>query len=127
MLKLLLTIHHRKTMQPLLSLWVDPMSNADKPPSPTKVTDDKTDDVIVTGVSYTAPGNPTALSKHSAKEEFSAVDKSKWKADLESYAHLSAQDIHSGVLNRLYTSRDYEASLVNLMKERYEVNAVAFV
>ena len=90
------------------------MIHADKPPSPTKVADDKTDDVIVTSVSYAAPGNPTALSKQSAKEEFSAVDKGKWKVDLESYAHLSAQDIHSGFLNRLYTSRDYEASLLNI-------------
>jgi hypothetical protein len=103
---------------------IDPMGHADKPPSPTKVADDKTDDVVVTGVSYTAPGNPIALSKHSAKEEFSAVDKGKWKADLETYAHLSTQDIHSGFLNRLYTSRDYEAGLLNMMKERYEVNDV---
>ena len=103
------------------------MSNADKPPSPTKTADDKTDDFVVTGVSYTTPGNPTALSKHSAKEEIFAVDKGKWKVDMESYAHLSAQDIHSGFLNRLYTSCDYEASLVNLMRERYEVNVVDFV
>ena len=71
--------------------------------------------------SATPPGNPVALSKHSAKEEFSAMDKGKSNADLSSYAHLSAQDIHPGFLNRLYTSRDYEAGLVNLMKERYEV------
>ena len=103
---------------------VDPMIHVDKPPSPTKAADDKTDDVVVTGVNYTAPCNPTALSKHNAKEEFSAVDKGKWKVDLESYAHLSAQDIHSRFLNRLYTSRDYEAGLLNMMKERYEVNVV---
>ena len=100
----------------------DPTSNADKLPSPNKVADDKTDDVVVTGVSYTAPGKPTALSKHSAKEEISAVDKGKWKVDLESYAQFGAQEIHSGYLSRLYTSRDFEAGLVNLMKERYEVN-----
>ena len=94
---------------------IDPMDPDDNPPSPAKAADDKTDDVVITGVGYTAPSNPTALSKHSAKEEFSAIDKGKWKVDLESYAHLSAQDIHSGFLNRLYTSRDYEA--VNMMKE----------
>jgi len=85
---------------------VDLMIHDDKPPSPTKVVDDKTDDVIVTSDSYTAPGNPTALSKHSAKEEFSDVDKGNWKADLESYAHLSAQDIHSGILNHLYMMKE---------------------
>ena len=59
-----------------------------------------------------------------SKEELSAMEKGKWKTDLSSYAHLNAQDIHSGFLNRLYTSRDFEAGLVNMMKERYEVNAV---
>ena len=103
---------------------VDPMIQADKPPSPTKTADDKADDVVITGFGYTTPGNPIALSKHSAEEEISVVDKGKWKADLESYTHLSAQDINSGFLNRLYTSRDYEAGLVNMMKERYEVNIV---
>ena len=97
----------------------------DKPSSPLKTADDNTDDVVVTGVGYTTPGNPIALSKHSAKEEFSAVNKGKCKTDLSSYAHLNAPDLHSGYLNRLYTSRNYEAGLVNLMKERYEVNSFA--
>ena len=105
---------------------IDSVTHDDKPPTPTKATNDKTDDVVVTSISYTALGNPTALSKHRAKEEFSTIDKGKWKVDLESYAHLSAQDIHSGFLNRLYTSRDYEAKLLNMMKERYKVNAADF-
>ena len=92
-----------------------------KPPSLAKPAEEKTDDVIVTGFGYTAPGNPTVLSKHIAKEEISVDDKGKWKVDLESYAQFSAQEIHSGYMNRLYTSRDFEASLVNLMKDRYEV------
>ena len=100
-----------------------PVKAADKPSSPVKAADDKADDIMITGFGHTTPGNPVALSKHSAKEEFSTMDKGKWNADLSSYAHLNAQDIHSGFLNRLYTSRDYEAGLVNLMKERYEVTA----
>ena len=79
---------------------------------------------MITRVGHTTPGNPITLSKHSAKEELSAMDKGKWKTDLSSYAHLNAQDIHSGFLNRLYTHRDYEAGLVGLVKERYEVNIV---
>ena len=79
---------------------------------------------MITGFGHTAPVNPVALSKHSAKEEFSAVDKCKWKIDLSSCAHLNAQELHSGYLNRLYTSRDYQAGLVNLMKERYEVTSI---
>ena len=88
------------------------------PPSPSKGGDD---DVIITSSAHTVPRNPVALSKHTAKDVLSAIGKGKWNADLSNYAHLNAQDIHSGFLNRLYTSRDYEAGLVNLMKERYEV------
>ena len=80
---------------------------------------------MITGVSHTAPGNPVALSKHSAKDELSAMSKGKWNTNLSSYAHHNAKDIHSGFLNHLYTSRDYEVGLVNLMKERYEVNIIA--
>jgi hypothetical protein len=100
-----------------------PAKAADKPSTPMKATDDKEDDIMITRVGHTAPDNPVALSKHSAKDEVSAVGKGKWNTDLSSYAHLNAQDIHSGYLNRLYTSRDFEAGLVNLMKERYEVTA----
>ena len=41
--------------------------------------------------------------------------------DLESYAQFNAHEIHAGYLNRLHTSRDFEAGLVNLMKERFGV------
>ena len=100
---------------------IDPSPHADDPPSPAKGADD---DVVVTGTGFTSPDNHIALSKHGAKEALSVMDKGKWKADLDRYAHLSTQDIHSGILNRLYTNRDYEAGLVNMMKERYEVNPV---
>ena len=100
---------------------VSPAKETDKPLTPAKAADDKEDDVMITGVGHTTPGNPVALSKHTAKDELSAIGKGKWNADFSNYAHLNAQDIHSGFLNRLYTSRDYEAGLVNLMKERYEV------
>ena len=83
-----------------------------KPPSPIKPADEKADDITITGHGYTEPGNPTVLSKHNAKEEISIADKGKWSANLESYAHFSAQEIHSGYLNRLYTSHDFEAGLV---------------
>ena len=112
----------------------DPPSPSTKPPSPAAnvpspakeninpSSPSKDDDVVVTGTTYTAPGNPVVLSKHTAKDEFAFMNKGKSKTDLSDYADLSAQDLHSGFLNRLFTSRDYEAGLVNLMKERYEVN-----
>ena len=92
----------------------------DKPPSPAQPAHEY-DDIMITGMAYQAPGNPIALSKHSTKEEFSAVDKGKWKVNLEGYSQFSAQEIHSSYLNRLHTSRDFEVGLVNLMKERFEV------
>ena len=82
---------------------------------------------MITGFGHTSPGNPVALSKHSAKVESAAEEKGKWKTGLSSYAHLPAQEIHSGYLNHLYTSHDYEAGLVNLMKERYEVTSKHFI
>ena len=100
-----------------------PVKAADESSTPVKAVGDKEDDVVITGVGHTTPGNPVALSKHSAKEELSAMGKGKWSTDLSSYAHLNAQELHSGFLNRMYTNRDYEAGLVNLMKERYEVTS----
>ena len=81
------------------------------------------DDVIITGAGHSSPGHPVILAQHSAKEEQIARDKGKWRSDLSNYAHLNADELHSGFLNRLHSNRDYEADLVNLMKERYEVNA----
>ena len=80
---------------------------------------------MITGTGHTTPGNPVALSKHTAKDELCEIGKGKWNADLSNYAHLNVQDLHSGFLNRLYTSRDYEAGLVNMMKERYEVTFIS--
>ena len=98
--------------------------DTDKPPTPARAADEQDDDVMITGTGHSTPGNPVALSKHTTKDDLSAISKGKWNADLSSFANLNVQDIHSGFLYRLYTSRDYEASLVNLMKERYEVTTV---
>ena len=100
------------------------MKDTDKPPTPARAADEQDDDVMITGTGHSTPGNRVALSKHTAKDDLSAIGKGKWNADLSSFANLNVQDIHSGFLNRLYTSRNYEASLVNLMKERYEVTTV---
>ena len=82
---------------------------------------------MITGIGHTTPGNPVALSKHTAKDELSAIGKGKWNANLSSYAHLSVEELHSGFLNCLHSNRDYEAGLVNLMKERYEVFSSPFL
>ena len=94
---------------------------ADQTAAPTQTGESKDDDVVITGVGRSEPGNPVTLTKHTIKEDFSALNKGKWDVELETYAALSAQDLHSGYLNRLYTSRDYEAGLVKLMRDKFEV------
>src|SRR3954469_14868543 len=93
----------------------------EKPAGSAQANDPKDDEVVITGEGRTEPGNPVALAKHTAKEEMSALNKGKWDVDLATYSALSAKDIRSGYLNRLYTSRDYEANLVRMMKEKFEV------
>ena len=94
---------------------------ADRPTSPRQIGESKDDDVVITGVGRFEPGNPVTLTKHTIKEDFSALNKEKWDVELETYAALSAQDLHSGYLNRLYTSRDCEAGLVKMMRDKFEV------
>ena len=77
---------------------------------------------MFTGATYVAPAEPTVLAKHTAKTEKVTQEKGNLNADISSLSSLSPQDIYSGYLNRLHSSRDYEASLVNLMREKYEVN-----
>ena len=101
-----------------------PAKPTDKPTAPVQTGGTQDDEVVITCTGHTEPSNPVALSKHSAKEEFATFRKGKWNADLTTYAALNAQDIHSGYLNQLYTTRDYEASLVNMMKDKYDVTSI---
>ena len=103
------------------------MKDAEIPISSTKNPEGQGDDVIITRMGHSSPGHPVILAQHSAKEEQAAREKGKWSSDLSSYAHLNADELHSGFLNRLHSNRDCETGLVNLMKERYEVNSSPFV
>ena len=79
------------------------------------------EDVTVTGTGYTVPGASTVLAKH--QEESPSTQKNKAKLDLEDYSSFSASELHAGYLNRLHASRDMEAGLVNMMKQKYEVRS----
>ena len=92
-----------------LSLAADPPSPAANPPSPARGTvnppsppkgDD--DDVVITGTAHTSPGNSVILAKHTAKEEYVSMGKGKGKTDLSNFVNLSAEELHSDFLNRLY-------------------------
>ena len=118
--------------EPADPFWADDRSSSPvrataTPSTPAKTTGDQEGDVIITGMSHSSPGHPVILAKHSAKEERVAMEKGKWSTELSRYAHLSAQELHSGFLNRLHSNRDYEAGLVNLMKEHYEVFSSLFL
>ena len=116
--------------QPASSVRIDgshsPSKPADKPTAPTQTGESKDDDVVITGVGRFEPGNPVALAKHTVKEDSPGMNKGKWDVDLETYAALSAQDVHSGYLNRLYASRDCEAGMVQMMRDKFEVTSLCF-
>src|SRR3954468_9119049 len=105
---------------------IPPSATADKPTVPLQSSDSKDDDVVITGIGRSEPGNTATLAKHTAKDEISAI-KGKWDVDSSTYAALSAQDLYSGYLNRLYTSRDYEAGMIRMMKEKLEVTLLCFL
>ena len=54
---------------------VSPVKATDNPPTPAKAADDKEDDIMITGIGHTTPGNPVTLSKHTAKDELSTIGK----------------------------------------------------
>ena len=96
---------------------VDP--SGAKPPSPIKPSEENAKDVLIIGTGYMEPGNPTILTKHSAKEEL--IEKSKARFDIANYSHLGVSELYSGYLNQLHTGRDLEADLVKKLCQKYEV------
>ena len=68
----------------------NPSTPTDKRTAPVQTGDAKDDEVVITGIGRTEPGNLVALSRHTAKEEFAAIGKGKWNADLATYAALNA-------------------------------------
>ena len=73
-----------------------PVRATETPSTPKKATRDKEGEVIITGIGHTSPGHPVILAKHSAEEERAGMEKGKWSTELSRYAHLSAQELHSG-------------------------------
>ena len=77
------------------------------------------------GTSFTEPGNPTILAKHSANQE--VIEKRKVRFDVSHYAQLSISEILSGYLNQVHSSRDLEIEMVKQMHQKYEVCHPAYV
>lgn len=89
------------------------------PSSSPKPSGTHNDDVLITGTGFVEPGNPIALSKHTAKQE--VIERRKLKFDICHYAQLSSNEILSGYLSQVHSSRDLEIDMVKQMHQKYEV------
>ena len=65
------------------------------------------------------------LARHTAKHE--ALDKQKVCFDISHYDHLNANDILSGYLSHVHSSRDSEIEMVKQLQLKYEVCSPAFI
>ena len=95
-----------------------------EPPSPIKPSEPNTKEVLIIGTGFGEPGNPTALVKHSAKEEL--IEKCKVKFDIANYSHLSISEVLSDYLNQVHTSRNLEIDVVKHMHQKYEEASTQF-
>ena len=89
------------------------------PSSSPKPSETHNDDVLITGTGFVEPGNPIALAKHTAKQE--VIERRKLKFDISHYAQLSSNEILSGYLSQVHSSRDLEVDMVKQMHHKYEV------
>ena len=97
--------------------------SAPKPPSPRPSTKPMAshEEVSITGAAYKPPAPSHVLSKHVKEDEAAPSTEEKTPSDPSNLDKLTADELHSGYLSRLFTSRDMEASLVAKMKAKYEV------
>lgn len=78
------------------------------------------DEVTITGVAQSS-GDIECVGQVHDQDEWVTSEKGKTKLDLPNLEDLSADELHQGYLTRLSTSRDMEASMVNMLKRKYEV------
>ncbi|XBI36935.1 hypothetical protein VPH35_122370 [Triticum aestivum] len=89
----------------------EPSSSAN-PPSPSA------QDVLITGSRFVELGNPTMLARHTTKQE--ALERQKVCFDVAHYDHLNANDILSGYLSHVHSSRNSEIEMVKQLQLKYE-------
>ena len=101
--------HDHPDANPVLTELSDPL----KPP------EEHGEDVIITSTSFREPERPTVLAKHSAKDEF--IERRKMKFDIADYSQLTVNEVLSGYLNQVHSSRDLEIDMVKQMHQKFEV------
>ena len=89
------------------------------PSSSPKPLEPQNDDVLITGTGFVESGNPIALAKHTAKQE--VTERRKKKFDISHYTQLSSNEIFSGYLSQVHSSRDLKIDMVKQMHQKYEV------
>ncbi|KAE8807957.1 hypothetical protein D1007_15637 [Hordeum vulgare] len=112
----LLYVHVEPSHVDDTAMETSPKANLN-PPSPPRATKDAICDeegVEITGTSNTTLVFPV-LAKHTTKSATPEVKKGKSKEELTNIEKLDFEEVHAGYLNRLSTSRDLEASLVNMV------------
>ena len=86
---------------------------------PLKPPEEHGEDVIIIGTSFREPGRPTVLAKHSAKDEF--IERRKMKFNIADYSQLTVNEVLSGYLNQVHSSRDLEIDMVKQIHQKYEI------
>ena len=85
-----------------------------KPLSPSTATED----ILITGAGYQS-SEPHVLTRHTSKAKANSPEKLEFEFPV--LEKMTADELHAGYLNRLFTSRNMELKLVGLMKKKYEV------
>ena len=84
-----------------------------------KTSSTQDDDVVITNTGFREPGRPTVLAKHSAKEEH--IERRKMRFYVANYSQLSIDEVYSGYLSQVNSSRDVEVEMVKQMHQKFEV------
>ena len=88
-------------------------SSSANPPSPS------VQDVQITRSRFIEPRNPTVLARCTVKQ--AALVRQKVRFDVANYDHLNANDILSGYLSHVHSSRDSEIEMDKQLQLKYEV------
>ena len=78
-------------------------------------------DVVFVKENLQAPTASTSLAKIKSKDESVTLEKGKAKMESLDLYILSVKDLYQEYLTRLSESREIEKSMINAMKEKYEV------
>ena len=79
------------------------------------------DEINIIGEVFTGPEPSNVLAKVTTKDESAMPEKGKAKLELPNFEDIRADELHQGYFTQLSSSRDMEASLLNMLKRKYEV------